>query len=485
MPGSEPNPNFADLVLEHRLVVVPRHDQLADAVEERIGRDGERGLDIDGAVDARPAGATARGIAVHAAHEPVVALVLLDRLHPVAALVAVVVVDAQEAGVECSEGDERLERRAEVVATLDRPIDEDRLVGVDRVAVGIDRGEDLVELAAAEVGLEPPVVEGRIAGQRDDLTVLVVLHDDRSRRRLVGHFTGVAGEDQLLEILLGIARVDRDLLPAELQLRLEGLLGELLLIEIDRELHVVAVDRRDTPHLAHDPAGVVDLVGDIAPLAVEFLLHAQFDPELTHALVEVVPLALVEVLGLGGDPPQVTDDVTGDRRIRIDPTRLFEDLDPGEVLDAFLDGDGGAFVDVLGDGHGQEGAVHLALEPSFHLLDRHVHPARQSTEDLGAIGSVADHAPVDGDGEDPIVVRQDATLCVEDATAFGQQRQGAQLGGVDLGLQGLLLDGLQEPDARADEPEHHRADERQDTEASSALVSGHAASARRSTSGSS
>ena len=46
----------------------------------------------------------------------------------------------------------------------------------------VDHGrEDLFELAVAEVGLEPAVVERRVARHRHDLTVLVVLHDHRAR----------------------------------------------------------------------------------------------------------------------------------------------------------------------------------------------------------------------------------------------------------------------------------------------------------------
>ena len=180
-----------------------------------------------------------------------------------------------------------------------------------------------------------------------------------------------------------------------MQLGLECLLGELLLVEVDRQLHVVAVDRRHTANFPHDPAGVVDLVGDVAPLAVQFVLHAQFDPELPDTLVEVVALALVEVLRLGRDASHVADDMTRQRRVGIDPPRLLEDLHAGKVLDAFLQGDRRALVDVLGDGHRQERAVHLALEPGLHLLDGHVDPARQASEDLGAVVAVADHFPVD------------------------------------------------------------------------------------------
>ena len=258
-----------------------------------------------------------------------------------------------------------------------------------------------------------------------------------------------------------------------LQLGLERLLGELLLIEVDRELHVVAVDRRNPPNLTNDPARVVDLVGDGAPLAVEFVLHAQFDAELSDTFVLEVALALVPILGLGGDGPHVADDMAGERRVGIHASRLLEDLDTGEVLDAFLDRDGRAFVDVLGNRHRQERAVHLTVESRLHLLDRHIDPTRQAPEDLGSVVTVANHLPVDRDGEHPIVVGQDPAFGVEDAATLGQQRDVTQLGGVDLGLQRLLLDGLQEPQPCADEPEEQCGHEREHAESGGSLVSSH------------
>ena len=171
--------------------------------------------------------------------------------------------------------------------------------------------------------------------------------------------------------------------------------------------------------------------------------------------------------------------MAGDRRVRVhDASRLFEDLHPGEVFDALLDGDGGALVDVLGDRHGQERAVHLAVEPGLHLLDRNVDPTGQAAEDLGAVGAVADHFPVDADGEHAVVVSEDAPFGVEHAATFGQQRDRAELRGVDLCLQRLLLDGLQEPQACADESEQQHADEREHAEAGGVLVSGHATTPR-------
>ena len=118
----------------------------------------------------------------------------------------------------------------------------------------------------------------------------------------------------------------------ERELRLECLFGELLLVEIDRELDVVAVDRRNPLDLADDAVGIVDLVGDRTPRAVQLVLHAQLDAELADAFVEEVAEALVVVLRLSGDAAHVPDHVAGERGVGIHPARLFEDRAPREGL---------------------------------------------------------------------------------------------------------------------------------------------------------
>ena len=261
--------------------------------------------------------------------------------------------------------------------------------------------------------------------------------------------------------------------PAQLELALERLFGVLLLIEVDGQLDVVAVDGGDLLDLAQDAAGVVDLVGDVPPLAVQLLLHAQLDAELADALVEVVPRGGVLVFGLGRDAAHVADDVARQRGVRVDPPRLLDDDDPGQVLDPLHDRRRGALVDALGDRHRQIRAVHLAVETLLHLLDRNVDPSGQAAEDLGAVGLAADHIPLDGDGQDARVVGEDPPVGVEDPASLGKQRDGAQLGDVDLGLQRLLLDGLEEPEARPDEPEQQHADEREDAKARGPLVNSH------------
>ena len=183
------------------------------------------------------------------------------------------------------------------------------------------------------------------------MTGVVVLDDDGAGRRLVRHRRGELGEDPLLELLFGIEGVLRRLEPAELELGLECLLGVLLLIEIDRDLHVLPVDRRDLGDGPDDPARVVDLVGDVAPLAVEFFLHAQLDAELAYPFVEVVAGVDVVVLVLLGDTTHVSDDVARQRCVGVHASRVLDDRHPGQILDALLQRDRRALVDVLGDRH--------------------------------------------------------------------------------------------------------------------------------------
>ena len=186
------------------------------------------------------------------------------------------------------------------------------------------------------------------------------------------------------EVRLRIEPVLRELEPAELELRLERLLGVLLLVEIDRQLDVLTVDRRNALDLTNDLTRLVDLIGHVAGRAVQLLLHRELDPELADTFVQFVPLLEVHVLGLGGDAPHVAHDVTGQRRVRIHPSRFFHHHDAGEILDPFENRGGRRLVDVLGHRHRQEVAVDLCVVAFLHLLDRHIEPARQTTEDLGA-----------------------------------------------------------------------------------------------------
>jgi len=68
----------------------------------------------------------------------------------------------------------------------------------------------------------------------------------------------------------------------------------------------------------------------------------------------------------------------------------------------------------------------------LHLLDRDLQRTRQALEQLGSLLRPADDAPIDGDGEDPLVVGEDPSLRVEDAAALRRQEHGALLAELTL-----------------------------------------------------
>ena len=147
------------------------------------------------------------------------------------------------------------------------------------------------------------------------------------------------------------------------ELGLQRLLGILLHVEIDRQLDVAAGNGVDVliEQLADDAAGCVDLEHLLAPRAVQRVFHRQFDAEGADELVGVVVLRLVLLRRLLGDRAEVADDVTCERRVRIDTLPLLDDLDAGEVFAALLEVRHGVFVDVLLQRQRQQRAESLTL----------------------------------------------------------------------------------------------------------------------------
>ena len=475
---------------------------LAEPIEERVATDGKCVGDGDGSVGRRSVGADVARVLEHAAHTAG-AHVVGDRLELVLALVEIRLVGADDTAVHRRPRDERFERRPEVVTTLHSTIDEHRLVGIGLTGDRVDLvGEQLVELVAVD-RTHPSVVEPRIAGHRDDLSVGVVLHHDRAGRRLV--------LDPLLraELLragvhargaVRVLRVDRvvggDILKGEigrqvatlLELGLQRLLRVLLVVEVDRQLDVFTGDRVDVlvEQLAHDASRGVDLEDLLAPRAVQRILHRQLDAERADQLVGVVALRLVLVDVLLGDRAEVPDDVAGQRRVRIHTLPLLDDLNAREVLAALLQVRDRVFVDVflqrqrqqraealtlgaLGDGRRAEARVVALLQ----IDDRHLQRTGEPFEQPLAVLRLLDHAPVDGDGEDPLVVGHDPALGIEDAAAFGRDQDLAQLGGRHLRLEAGGLDTLQEPQARAEKADQQHRYQRQHSEPGGAPIDCH------------
>ena len=260
------------------------------------------------------------------------------------------------------------------------------------------------------------------------------------------------------------------------ELGLEQPLGVLLELEVDRQLDVLAVDRRLVAELADDAVVGVDLVDDLAPLAVEGVLHRQLDagsPNLLAVDGRVVTEVLVVLLVVGGDRPHVPDHVAGQRSVRVVPPPALDDRDARKVLAALLDRHRHVGRHALLQRQRLVAAVALGVVAGLHVCHRHVEPPGEAGEQLGPVGVATDHVPVDGNGQYPLVVGEDPALGVEDAPPLRYQLHGFGLAGVDGLLQRVGLDGLQEPQPRPHRPEEQRGDDGEDAEAGGALVSRH------------
>ena len=223
-------------------------------------------------------------------------------------------------------------------------------------------------------------------------------------------------------------------LPALLELGLQGLLGVLLDVEIDGQLNVSTGNRIDVliDQFVHDAARGIDFEDLLAPRAVQRVFHRKLDTECAHQFVGVVVLVLVLLLGLFGDRPEVPDDVTGEWRVRIDPLPLLDDLNARKVLAALLQVRHCVFVDILLQRQRQQGAVALTLRAlrdrrlietrfvaALQIDDGDLQGSGESLEQRLAILRLPDHTPIDGDGEDALVVGHDPALGVEDPAPFG------------------------------------------------------------------
>ena len=488
--------------IDRSVVLVHHPELLAEPVEERVAADRQRICDRDRTVRRGPLRANV-GCVLELAPHAACADVVRNRLELVDAGVDIRVVGPDDAAVHRGPGDERLDGGTQVVAALHGAVDEHRLVGVGPAGRRIDLlAEQLLELVAADVP-HPPVVEPRVAGHRQDLTVGVVLHHDRAGRCLV--------LDPLLmaELLraridaldaLGFLRVDRvvcsDVLTEDVgrqmatlqQLGLERLLGVLLDVEIDRQLDVLAGNRIDmlVDQLANDASGRIDLEDLFAPRAVQRALHRQLDAERADELVGVVATVLVVLLGLLRDRPEISDDVACQGRIRVDPLPLLDDLDAREILAALLEVRDRVFVDAFLQRQRQQRAVALALRAlrngglaeawfvaALQIDDGHLQGTRQALEQGGADLRPLDDAPVDGHREDPLVVGKDPHLGVEDAATLGWDQHLTQLCGGHLRLERGRFHALQEPQARPEQADHQHRHQRQHSQARRAIIDRH------------
>ena len=170
MPVRDPNPNRWYSFCRAGSWVLQEHLG-ADAVEERVRRHGQGVGHRDVAVLGRLLRHEVEGVLEQALEAGRVARVRIDRVR------AGVLVDGlglDETVVQRGVGRERLERRADVVATLDRQV-------VER-AVHRGLGEQLGELVRQDARTGPTVVERGVARHRRDLAGARPLHHDRSGR---------------------------------------------------------------------------------------------------------------------------------------------------------------------------------------------------------------------------------------------------------------------------------------------------------------
>ena len=195
------------------------------------------------------------------------------------------------AAVHRRPGDERLERRAQVVLTLHRTVDEDRLVGVGLPRDRVDLlAEQLVELVAVDRA-HPAVVEpsdswpsprsDRWSSSRRRPRRPAPCTGSTPGRRTPSSWrtracrrSGSSGRSGCAAATSWQREVGRQAAPL-LELGLQRLLGVLLHVEVDGQLDVLTGDRVDVliDQLANDAAGGVDLEDLLAPLTVQRVLH--------------------------------------------------------------------------------------------------------------------------------------------------------------------------------------------------------------------
>ncbi len=271
-------------------------------------------------------------------------------------------------------------------------------------------------------------------------------------------------------------RVGRRECPLQPQLGLQQTLGVLLQVEVDGQLDVHPVDGVPAADLADDAAVRVDLVDDLAPLAVQRGLVLELDTGAADILAAVRRVvAEGDVVGgvLFRDRPHVADDVGGERRIRVHPSVRLDHRDAGEVLAAFAEGDDDVLGDVLGDRQRTQCREVAGVEPRLHLLDGDADPAGQAAEQGGAVGGAAHRHPVDGDVVDRLVAGEEPAVVVEDLPPLGGDQHGPRVALVDDLLQRLRLDSLQEPQPGAEPGEQHHGNRSEHAEPGRSLVRRH------------
>ena len=307
-------------------------------------------------------------------------------------------------------------------------------LGAPQLDVGLagDRGRGRDDLVSEAADACHDLVRGArrldIAdGMVDERLVRVVEQDlELGVRDPAGELVGVVGgEAHHGEHLAGL-RVEHDhgaALEARLgEAPLEGLLGELLLLRVDRQDQGAAGGGRrlDADHADRAPGPVLlHPLGAIGPPQLSFV--GQLHAGLADPIVGEVALLRQLRVAFGGEGPGVAHDLGQQGSTEVVAARLDRHLHPRKGEAVLGDQASGRLGDVVGDRHGVEargganvqagvdgprGRAEQSREPLHHLWSpgerevgrAHPHGECRYVRDEGPAGSIVDEPPGRDDG---------------------------------------------------------------------------------------
>ena len=232
-------------------------------------------------------------------------------------------------------------------------------------------------------------------------------------------------------------------------MRTEGLLGDLLQPDVERELEIVAGGRRRAGQRAHGAAARVDLHLLDAGGAVQLAFVGQLDADLADvvgALVVGGLLPLLDPLDVAVvDAADVADHVRGDFAERILAEQPCLDLDAREPVAV----DGKARDLVVGEPGAQRQAFEIPrlLEQLLESLA----VARLDVDDLrervDGFVEVPDARGLDFERVGGVALRQDNAIAVGDHAAVGHDRHDRDAVGLGQRLVVAVLHHLQVDEA--------------------------------------
>ena len=316
---------------------------------------------------------------------------------------------------------------------------------------------------------------------------LGIIHFGAVRKRLEEHSRLELGQrvERITRCAIACSLV-KGKIASRTKFGLECLFRHLLIVEVDRELHVETCYWLYSlvGELTHDAARGVDFVDPLAPTTVQFAFEAELDTELANAFVALVALGQVGVETFLGDGPHVTDHVRGQRRVEVYALVLDHDIDARVVLTALLDEGNRVFIHVFLQRQWQQSVVQLPLRARFwnqmagvvathEVIDWCFQGARESFEQLLTILLLLDDSPVHRHGEDALVISQHPTIGIKDATTFRRRVHNGGFRGGHSRLVDLALDTLKEPQPGTQEPDEDERHGGKDAESGGALVNSH------------